>query len=228
MNTITTISYVIIVLCLLALWIYYIVASKRKGLSFPWIFPIFIILRLVIGVNVGIKIGNLSINLYIPLLLLLGLLLIERKHIYDDFITWKNLGISILFGLLFGILFYLLFTWAGQNQLASFSKLSSNPWSIIEIIATVPLVEECLYPGFILGSLKKVDIPAIYAVTIQSVLFTIDHLGRYLPTSGYLPLLLVLLFGFVSGSITWKTKNLSGAVLMHSIVTVLAGAILPA
>jgi len=213
-------------LTLSGLWIYFIINSKRRGLDFPWTFILVIIGRMVIGVNIGFNLGKINIYVYLLFLLLGCFFYHERRHLGDYFINRHNLLRSIGIGLCIGVLFFLVFRIVGYNLLSVPSSEKVNFWHFASNVLKIVLGEELLFRGCLLGYIRKNDIAYLYANSIQSILFTVGHLQRYLNSGDFLTLFLVLIFGFISGTITWKLENIAGAVMMHGVVTGIFGAMM--
>lgn len=96
----------------------------------------------------------------------------------------------------------------------------------------VPLGEELLFRGFLLGTLLELfrrrrvgSHSAAWAVLISAAAFGIGHLGNlgYVDTTFVmLQVLVALIFGVVAGQVRVRTESVAGPVLMHGTMNFVA------
>lgn len=96
----------------------------------------------------------------------------------------------------------------------------------------VPVGEELLFRGFLLGALLELfrrrqvgPHPAAWAIVISAAAFGIGHLGNlgYVDTAFVvLQVLVAFVFGVVAGHVRVRTGSVVGPVLMHATMNVVA------
>ena len=84
----------------------------------------------------------------------------------------------------------------------------------------VSIIEEVYFRGFLLGYLKEYKMRFWSANLIQSLLFVIAHMPRYLVGGDWLSLALVFLIALGSGYVVWGKKNIVGGILLHFLANI--------
>lgn len=93
----------------------------------------------------------------------------------------------------------------------------------ILLFTSVAFCEEILFRGYILGNLLK-KLNRFWALTISSVLFGLLH--AFNPNVEILPILNIILAGYLLGSVYIFTKNLWFAIVLHFLWNFTQGPIL--
>lgn len=171
----------------------------------------------------------LLISSILTVLILVLIYKIRKKNCSDELQIKKTNGINICFAIILGISCWLfnsgvlsLIDEAGlfssqfeytENILAPLSS-GSIILSIITVGIVAPFAEEFLFRGIIYNTLKK-KMSIRWAIIIQAILFGVFHFNL---VQGTYATLLGLVFGYV----TYKTKSLWPAIIIHMINNLVA------
>ncbi|MCF0147759.1 MAG: CPBP family intramembrane metalloprotease [Clostridium sp.] len=171
----------------------------------------------------------LLISSIITVLILFLIYKIRKKNCSEELKIKKTSGFNIGFAIILGISCWLfnsgvlslideagLFSNQFQYMEDILAPLSSGSLtlSIITVGIVAPFAEEFLFRGVIYNTLSK-KISVRWAIIIQAVLFGVFHFNLI---QGAYATLLGLIFGYV----TYKTKSLWPAVIMHMINNLIA------
>ena len=206
---------------LVAIWIYFFIDSYRHKSGWP--FGFFILF-------VGISVSGLKLTFYsdgvvffsinsLFIIVLIGLLvniadIQNQVYILDNNKTLFFSGIGLLFGLLFGFLFMVAKITDYLPGSADYTPLALVVDSIQNSVA-----EEFLFRGYLLSYLRKYKFNLLFAMILQSFIFTILH-TRY--SDNWILLAIIFLLGTIGGYLTWKSSNLIPASVMHIVVNLFA------
>ena len=166
----------------------------------------------------------LLVSSILTILLFMLIYKFRKKKLSDEIMLkstrGSNYAVAILLGVsgwLFNIGFISLLSEAGlfkgsfkaMEEAMAFVGVNNIFISIIVIGIVAPFAEEFLFRGMIFKTLSKsMSIPAV--IIIQGVLFGLYHMNL---VQGLYATLLGILFGYV----TFKTKSLWPAVIMHMV-----------
>jgi len=211
---------------LIAFWVYFFVYSYRRSVHYPWGFGIVIVGFPLAGLVYDYNDTNnhtvLSINLML-VVCLIGLFwninnIKEQFYIRDMGKILRFIGIALITGLLLGL----------AMQITHEMKLiqaGGSPYTIFGLITRNmsiqgSVAEEFLITGYFLGYLKKYGFNQIFAIAFQSLFFTVLHVPRY--SDDWIAMLIIFLFGVVSGCLAWKSNNLIPSFVLHVVVNLTA------
>jgi membrane protease YdiL (CAAX protease family) len=187
----------------------------------PYYFSIIILGLILIGVNIYFSLGDTKWEFGVIWLVLFVWIWIKRRDLGLYFIRRENLLKGVLTGFFLGIGMGLIYFVLYQFKLATENVTFSGPLTEfpILIVLEIAIREELLFRSIMLGSLTLRGIQNQNANWIQAALFTIAHFPRYLLTHQWLELVFVAVMGFLAGYITYKQKNVVGAVFLHAVAT---------
>lgn len=171
----------------------------------------------------AITVINQSQPIYIAIAWILGIgiillsLKVSKHSGFPDFINKISLGnllMSVLIG--FGIVLLTNGMMTGLINYLPKSVLAENPRapeaslvSFLVVGMAIPLLEEIVFRGYIMGRLYRSGTVA-FAVVIQSLLFSLSHLDLFQGIS-------VLLLGIGTGYVVLKTNSLLSGIIIHCI-----------
>lgn len=171
----------------------------------------------------------LLISSILTVLVLILVYKIKKRNYKEELLINKTSKFNIVFAIILGVACWLfnsgalslideagLFSSQFQYMEEILSPLGSGSviMSIITIGIVAPFAEEFLFRGIIYNTLKK-KISIKWTIIIQAVLFGIFH-GNLIQGS------YATLLGIVFGYITYKTKSLWPAVIIHMVNNLIA------
>ena len=171
----------------------------------------------------------LLISSILTVLVLILVYKIKKRNYKEELLINKTSKFNIVFAIILGVACWLfnsgalslideagLFSSQFQYMEEVLSPLGSGSviMSIITIGIVAPFAEEFLFRGIIYNTLKK-KISIKWTIIIQAVLFGIFH-GNLIQGS------YATLLGIVFGYVTYKTKSLWPAVIIHMVNNLIA------
>jgi membrane protease YdiL (CAAX protease family) len=203
------------VLAVIALWIYFFIYSYKHNISYPWGFGVTIAGLLVSSYGFAFYVTQvvfIQIN-FVFLVSLFGVILNiinvrEQFYIQNMEELLRFFGKGLILGLLLGFPIRLII---GFEDLQAYPQYI--PIAIVAIVIQVSIAEEIIHRGLFLKFLVKYGFKPMYAIAIQSLIFTAGHVPAY--SNHRMALWIVLLFGVVANYLTWKTNNLIPAIVLH-------------
>ena len=171
----------------------------------------------------------LLISSILTVLVLILVYKIKKRNYKEELLINKTSKFNIVFAIILGIACWLfnsgalslideagLFSSQFQYMEEVLSPLGSGSviMSIITIGIVAPFAEEFLFRGIIYNTLKK-KISIKWTIIIQAVLFGVFH-GNLIQGS------YATLLGIVFGYVTYKTKSLWPAVIIHMVNNLIA------
>ena len=182
-------------------------------------------------VDLTLRLTNvfLLISSILTVLVLILVYKIKKRNYKEELLFNKTSKFNIVFAIILGVACWLfnsgalslideagLFSSQFQYMEEVLSPLGSGSviMSIITIGIVAPFAEEFLFRGIIYNTLKK-KISIKWTIIIQAVLFGIFH-GNLIQGS------YATLLGIVFGYVTYKTKSLWPAVIIHMVNNLIA------
>jgi membrane protease YdiL (CAAX protease family) len=203
------------------------VNGRTKGTVLLWVFALFI---LALSVRVpSVLLFNIPYE-KTPLiyLVILTMLIVEKKHVSAFGFKTKNMGKSLLSGLLFFVLldgfamiFYYALVFIFTNQIPVHS------YNLVPLFMTLPFMtlcvgisEEGFFRGYMQTHLEEVY-PVRRAIVIQAILFGVWHfvwnLSPFDPFGMLQYVVVTFLIGLLFGYFYSKTRNLAPLVFAHGL-----------
>lgn len=217
MNNLISENYFFLVILLSSLFIFGISLKRRNRL--PWSLLIIIIGSFFINTR-QIELPHLNFKLSLPLwITVVFFCIFDYKNLQTYFVSKKNIFRSLLFGIVISICIAPIVVFGPLADPRSSFRCNpdSFSWQLVIWAILGGFSEEILYRGIILGYLRKYDYTPRVALLAQSIIFTISH-QFYIEEFMWRSLLGALLFGLAAGGITWKTKNIGGAIVAHTLI----------
>jgi membrane protease YdiL (CAAX protease family) len=215
----------IVLFILILFGIYLFVYAHRHKQRYPWNYALFLL-------GVVIKNGTISItfngDIHIGLIwfLLIPWIYSIRSN-FDKYLLINDNMIrgtvkSAILGLLLGLVLFLAYYLYSAIILGTVNQVS-NLWVDVPLLRLIERViaEEFLFRSFLLGTLIAFGFRKSVSNFIQSSLFTAAHLSVYISDLRFFELGIVMLLGLLAGYITYRYKNLFGAILMHAVLNYL-------
>jgi membrane protease YdiL (CAAX protease family) len=144
----------------------------------------------------------------------------------DEFIAFWSEGWNAhwggwILGIVAGLLGILVFS---RNYVEPAMDHSSwlAPLSVISAIVSNAFGEEVIFRWWLINYLKKIGLPNIAIVGIQTALFALVHMQYY---EDYLGMIFVIILGGVFGIVVLRQKNIAAVCIAHAItnlITVIA------
>jgi membrane protease YdiL (CAAX protease family) len=211
--------YNLTLLFFIVFWGYLIIDSILRRMKIPWYFSIIILGLIAIGYR--IRMGNAQSGISAIWFVLFTWIWLKKRNLELYFITRKNLIKGVLLGSFIGLGIALIYFLFYQSKLVTENVTFSEPLTKFPILIVLEnaIGEELLFRSILLGSLTLRGIQNQNANWIQVALFTIAHFPRYLLTNQWMELVFVAVMGFLAGYITYKQKNVVGAVFLHAVTT---------
>ncbi len=156
----------------------------------------------------------------IPIVWCIIFYIIYQKHF--SFETYKllltNISKSIIFGIISGVLFSAVLYSLVLLDLALplGQDLSILDHNLLLLLLVQALAEEILNRGFLLGFLERI-FSSRTANIIQSLVFAVTHVARYLFSGNWILLPLLFIFGIIWGVITIRYRTVLGSWIGHSL-----------
>lgn len=159
---------------------------------------------------------SMTLILFCPILFLK----FKGRPIRDLWLCKENLGGSVQLGLLTGLILIPLEVASLYVSLGHFVVMPGLTWwlplaMLAGQLTTIALPEEVLFRGFLQRWLAE-RLPIGVAVVAQAIICVLLH-PRYYLLGYYYISLIVLVAGLLFGLVTWKTRNLGGAILCHAL-----------
>jgi membrane protease YdiL (CAAX protease family) len=197
----------------LFLWNYLTLIAHKKGKDKPTEY-----IYIFLGVALA---GNNFTFIWIPVNILLVIViwgvLSQKRNLRTYFFSKENYIPSIIIGSCLGLGLGLLFYYSVDDALYM-GSLANKPLNVLVIsLVQTSISEEMLYRGMLLGCLRRYDFSDFKSNSIQSILFILIHIPRFILTHNLGGLLIVSIFSFFAGFITLKYKTLFGPCVMHII-----------
>jgi membrane protease YdiL (CAAX protease family) len=158
----------------------------------------------------------------IELLLLFGVLYLERHRLKNFFIckihVWRAIGFGILLSFPF-CAFDGLFSWIGGEQYneITWSVLLIFPFLIPLAVLRAALYEELLFRSIVLRYLLDYCENQYVANAIQSSLFLLAHI-RYFTAEEWWTAAIIWINGFLWGLVVIRWKNVIVTTVVHSMI----------
>ena len=197
------------------------------------LFSVFLIpVEFIIGINTGTPLGIDAVTLYIinaivslicefiAAVFIIKLnscridevIKIKKTNIADTIkYVFAGMGFVFVFNLLLSIMNSNLNMFGFENDMSDYGEISGVAGSIIYFIAIAvvpPIIEEFIFRGAILGSLRKYGDGI--AIIVSAVMFGFAH-------SNFIQTPVTFLTGLVLGYLTVKTGSIIPAMLLHFV-----------
>ncbi len=210
---------------------FFVLDSRRRDWGVPWAF-------LIAAIGIAARVlglGRIVVNVdfwyevsFKPFWLLLGwFIYVQRRSLRAFFIKRQGLARSLALGALLGLgsgsVFAVTALFRTEVVTGGIERQAST-WAILIHVVETAIFEELLFRSFLLGYLKRHELPYWRANVIQGFLFVLAH-GSYWISGDWVGLACVGIFGLLSGRLIWKQENIAGAVLAHSLANLLPGVI---
>ena len=91
------------------------------------------------------------------------------------------------------------------------SAIGQGGWAILQVVILAPVLEEILFRGLILGSIRQKSGKALGAVFISAAIFGAMHV--HIPQK----MVNALVIGLILGYIYVKTESLAAVIIIHAI-----------
>lgn len=206
-----------LVILLVTIYLFWLSIKQRSRL--PWTFLIILIGVFFYDLR-QLNLIFIHIRLFLPLwMTVLFFYIVEFRACDKFFVTKCNFLRSTFIGIITSLLIFpLVIFWPSASTKSPYQlDLGNINWLVLIYAIDAGLSEELLFRGAILGYLKRYRLTLLKGVVFQSVVFSLSHV-YYIQQFYWGSILFTFFIGIIAGMITWKTKNISGAIVLHILV----------
>lgn len=216
-SSLLTIYIWLYLLVIVALWVYFFIYSYKHEISRPWGFVIVIVGLLASSYGFAFYLAQvIFIKINVVFLVSLFGVFLNIKNIQEQFYLrnigefFGYLGVGLILGLLLGFSIRAII---GFEDLQLYPEYA--PTAIVGIVIQVSIAEEILHRGLFLRFLTTYGFKPMYAIIVQSLIFTAGHVPAYSGSGHWMALWIIFLLGLVANYLTWKSNNLISPIILH-------------